>query len=543
MNEPLSPAAAPFDPLHATSAPSVRWTRANAEEIFPAAITQLTWSLVGKAGERGWRASFFDAGILPRSEIEVPDDPSRRAFSIFYGRPAFNFEYLQYYAFAAFSSSDADAAGQHTETSAARLRRWARSGWSVAVLPRRLRALRRATGIWWRDTVGRASELDLAGAAAGLEQARARYERGSELHVLNSIIPVAWAYARVDQLTRRADLPDTAPAILGGFRSLEEVRLAQALWEVAHRGRTMSSFLADFGFHGPIESELSVPSWREDEKPLVELLDALRRAEPSQEPAVAEARRREERRTTGRAVRSRLDRGSRARAVLVVTIGRRYVPLRQVGKAILVQVFDAARACARAAGGELARLGAIESADDVFFLTIDEVAAAARASSPPAFRDVVAWRKERRREYLAMDIPREFSGVPVPGLPHDDTADAAEPPGAHVLHGQGVSAGVVEGIARVVCSASQTIEAGEILVCEFTDPGWTPLFVVASGAVLDVGGSMSHGAIIARELGIPCVLGTGRATAEIRSGDRVRVDGGRGVVEILERAVVPGGLA
>src|SRR2546423_5120708 len=110
VTDPPSPAGAPSDPLHATSAPSVRWTRANAEEIFPAAITHLTWSLVGKAGERGWRMSFHDAGILPRSEIEVPDDPSRRAFSIFYGRPAFNFEYLAYYAFAAFSSSDTDAA-------------------------------------------------------------------------------------------------------------------------------------------------------------------------------------------------------------------------------------------------------------------------------------------------------------------------------------------------------------------------------------------------------------------------------------------------
>jgi len=177
----------------------------------------------------------------------------------------------------------------------------------------------------------------------------------------------------------------------------------------------------------------------------------------------------------------------------------------------------------------------------VFFLTIDEVAAAARVSSPTTFRDVVASRKERRREYLAMDIPREFSGVPVPGSPRADASASVEPSDADLLNGQGVSAGVVEGVARVVRSASQSIEAGEILVCEFTDPGWTPLFVVASGAVLDVGGSMSHGAIIARELGIPCVLGTGRATSEIRTGDRVRVDGGRGVVEILERAAVPGG--
>jgi pyruvate,water dikinase len=220
--------------------------------------------------------------------------------------------------------------------------------------------------------------------------------------------------------------------------------------------------------------------------------------------------------------------------------------LRQVGKAILVQVFDAARAYARAAGQQLAELGALESADDVFFLTIDDVADAARATPTTQLSAVVAWRKERHREYLAMDIPREFTGMPVPGpvLPatvRDDRSDTAGTAETDVLSGQGVSAGVVEGVARVVRGASESIEAGEILVCEFTDPGWTPLFMVAAGAVLDVGGSMSHGAIIARELGIPCVLGTARGTTAIRTGDRLRVDGGRGMVEILERASVPGG--
>jgi pyruvate,water dikinase len=132
--------------------------------------------------------------------------------------------------------------------------------------------------------------------------------------------------------------------------------------------------------------------------------------------------------------------------------------------------------------------------------------------------------------------------MPVPGSVPGIGPDAAGPAAApDVLSGQGVSAGVVEGVARVVRGASESIEAGEILVCEFTDPGWTPLFMVAGGAVLDVGGSMSHGAIIARELGIPCVLGTARGTTAIRTGDRIRVDGSRGTVEILERASVPGG--
>ena len=82
-------------------------------------------------------------------------------------------------------------------------------------------------------------------------------------------------------------------------------------------------------------------------------------------------------------------------------------------------------------------------------------------------------------------------------------------------------------------SAEETVESGEILVAPFTDPGWTPLLIVAAGVVLDVGGTMSHGAIIARELGIPCVLGVSGATRVIRTGDRLRLNGDDGTVEIL----------
>ena len=121
----------------------------------------------------------------------------------------------------------------------------------------------------------------------------------------------------------------------------------------------------------------------------------------------------------------------------------------------------------------------------------------------------------------------------------DPDADQV-PAAANTLQGLGVSAGVVEGTARVIASALETVEPGEILVCPFTDPGWTPLLIVAAGVVLDVGGTMSHGAIIARELGIPCVLGTENGTARISTGDRLRVDGGAGIVEILERAATSG---
>jgi pyruvate,water dikinase len=265
------------------------------------------------------------------------------------------------------------------------------------------------------------------------------------------------------------------------------------------------------------------------------VLDELRRSDPRHEPAVAEQRRQAEGVEALHTLRARLPPAAGLWALVVVAVGRRYVPRRQVGKVSLVQVFDVTRACARALGEDLHRRGRLSDPEDVFFLTIDELVDEARvAGDGGSLDELVEWRRRRRQAYLALEVPRDFYGVP---QPVERRASQPVTDGrTQQLHGQGVSAGAVEGVARVVRGASDRIDAGEILVCEFTDPGWTPLLVVAAGVVLDVGGLMSHGAIIARELGIPCVLGTGSATRRIRTGDRVRVDGDSGIVEILEEA-------
>jgi pyruvate,water dikinase len=103
------------------------------------------------------------------------------------------------------------------------------------------------------------------------------------------------------------------------------------------------------------------------------------------------------------------------------------------------------------------------------------------------------------------------------------------------VRGFAASSGVVEGPARVVKSVEEIsrLKAGDILVCQITNPTWAPIFQTIVGAVSDIGGSMSHAAIVAREYGMPAVVGTGNATARIKDGQRIRVDGGRGIVTIL----------
>jgi pyruvate,water dikinase len=106
---------------------------------------------------------------------------------------------------------------------------------------------------------------------------------------------------------------------------------------------------------------------------------------------------------------------------------------------------------------------------------------------------------------------------------------------AGALAGSPVSAGVVEGIARVVLDPTkETLNPGEILVAPFTDPGWTPLFINAAGLVMEVGGLMTHGSVVAREYGIPAVVAVPEATKLIQTGQCVRVHGDGGYVEILE---------
>jgi pyruvate,water dikinase len=112
---------------------------------------------------------------------------------------------------------------------------------------------------------------------------------------------------------------------------------------------------------------------------------------------------------------------------------------------------------------------------------------------------------------------------------------ADDEPGGNELRGFAASSGVVEGTARIIKSVDEIsrLKAGDILVCQITNPTWVPIFQTIAATVSDIGGSMSHAAIVAREYGLPAVVGTGNATSRIKDGQRIRVDGGRGIVTLL----------
>lgn len=176
----------------------------------------------------------------------------------------------------------------------------------------------------------------------------------------------------------------------------------------------------------------------------------------------------------------------------------------------------------------LVRSGVLRETDDIFFLRFEELRDVVRTGHVDA--ELILERRAAFRSYEALTPPRVLTsdGEVVTGrYRHDDA-----PPGA--LVGLPVSAGTVEGRARVVVDMAQAdLDAGDILVTAYTDPSWTPLFVAAAGLVTEVGGLMTHGAVIAREYGLPAVVGVEQATRLIRDGQRIRVHGTDGYVEIL----------
>ena len=178
--------------------------------------------------------------------------------------------------------------------------------------------------------------------------------------------------------------------------------------------------------------------------------------------------------------------------------------------------------------GRLVQCHVLGEKEDIFYLTFPELHDVVRTNH--ADDRLISQRKEAFRSYQALTPPRVFTsdGEVVAGAYRREDV----PPGA--LVGLPVSAGTIEGRARVLLDMAQAdLEPGDILVTAYTDPSWSPLFVAIAGLVTEVGGLMTHGAVIAREYGLPAVVGVEQATRLIRDRQRIRVNGTDGYVEIL----------
>ena len=325
--------------------------------------------------------------------------------------------------------------------------------------------------------------------------------------------------------------PKVASALVNGS-SLEEVAAVES-------GETftaeLDAFLEEFGHRASSEMNLSRPRWRNDPSML------LRTVRSTLDGGKANAHREHLDELTAAAADARTTLETRAgegflgplkRPVVRRLIGiyRGGIQLREHHKHGAALAFAAAHDAVREAGEVLAADGRLDDPDDVWYLRRDELVAALDGEGPIEV-DVAERRRAHERDAEMTPPPVLTSDGETPTVSTDtDFSDAT-------LVGTPVSAGVGEGPARVVHDpAEESLRRGEILVAPSTDVGWTPLFQNAAGLVMEVGGRMTHGALVAREYGIPAVVSVEEATTIIETGERLRIDGSAGTVELLDRS-------
>jgi pyruvate,water dikinase len=426
--------------------------------------------------------------------------------------------------------------------------------------------------------------FDLAGATraelvAHLDDTWARMRRVWELHFV-TVLPVYLAISEFDELYRGL-FPDAGP--LDSYKLLEglpnmTVEVGQELWKLSRRALADGEVVAALerapvdGVVGALKSSrggraflrelrayldvygrradkwtIVAPSWTEDPTPVVEQLRDLVRRSDADAPSVVTKQAAAGREQAVAEARERLAGYPEA----VVAQFEALLHAAQVATAITEDhnfwidnmSIHHLRAVLLEGGRRLVADGALAAADDVFFLEPEELRATLAQPGSDLRGAVTARAAERDRQRSL--VPPPVLGTTPPAPPADDAfgrfvakffgVPPAAPEDENELRGAPGSAGVVRGTARIIRSISEAgrLQAGDILVAQTTAPPWTPLFATVAAVVTDTGGALSHCAVVAREYGIPAVVGTAMASTVIPDGATIEVDGTAGVVRIV----------
>lgn len=520
--------------LHGVSHSDASWSSINLAEAVPGVMTPLCASVWVPASELGLRAPFHAMGALDSARTSIPYDPLDRITNVFFGRMAVRVDFLceigdlipgqsgEALARDFFGFVPPDFVSKPSlRRLPAILLRYPRTLLGIA---NRITTLREQTSAWWSEEIPRTPTLTLAEAQRRVDHATDRFATNLAAQAVISACAIQPVY---EQLTRMAKTADVDPsALMRGQGSHEEGAVLADLWAVSRDRLDLQTFLTRHGYHGPDEGELSSVVWRENPAPVERLLTQYRAMSDDNAPDADEAERIRTREEAERRLTVQAGLLGRATGKLLLRLARRFVPLRGVGKVSYLQSLDVLRATARHMGALLAAEGRLDEPDDAFYLTRDEL-------TGPLTGDLATLVTERRlvrRRYQALEAPTAWTGAPTakPIAKRTDTLDA--------LTGIGASPGIAEGRAVVVLDPGEAdIDTGDILVAHTTDPAWVSLMFLSQALVVDIGGMLSHAAVVARELGIPCVMNTTNGTQVLRTGDVIRVDGSAGTVDIMER--------
>jgi pyruvate,water dikinase len=372
------------------------------------------------------------------------------------------------------------------------------------------------------------------------------------------------AYSLAGRLLDGLATPDELQSVLRGLPHNPTIEMDLALWDLALRVQAdpatarylretppeqqgqdyrvgslppllqqeLSEFLRAYGHRGVAEIDLGLPRWSEDPTHILGILvNYLQLQDPTMAPDVQFRRGAQEAGAMVADLTRRAIRKGRLRGLLVGFLlkrARALAGMRETPKFCIVFLLARVREQLWSIGKELQHAGRLETAEDIFFITLPETHVALAGKD---MRPIV---RERRADYdhelRRRQVPRVLlsDGTVLTAASHP----LASQPGT--LQGTPASPGRVTAPARVILDPTGArLEPGEILVAPSTDPGWTPLFLTAADLVMEMGGMMSHGAVVAREYGIPAIVGVPAATERITTGQHITIDGASGTISII----------
>ena len=574
----------------------IRWSDANVNENFPAPISPFLYS-IASAGYAHYFRNLARAFGLSKTRIAAMDDALRHIIGVHGARMYYNLTnihtVLRLAPFgdalvAAFNNfvGAGGSFGEEARTKGNRAREVVelaviavKVSWLYLFLGRRVASFERLVDDFAERTdPQRLSNLSLRELRLLLnELMNIRCHRWTNASLADAASMVCYAMLRrlVEQANGTKGSEALHNTLLKAIPELVSGKPVQQLWELSRTIRAdanlrtlfesdsesvvnqiqfnpalagfhaqFEEYLQQWGFRCSAELMLTVPSFQEEPALLIDIIRAYAQRD-CESPDAALNRQMAEREQETRSLlrRVRLHRAVLLRIVLRWT--QAAIAYRERARLKQALLYSRCRRLALALGDQLVTRGHLVEREDIFWLTVSEVdeLTAGRAMFPHHMEELTAMRK-RAHEELAATHPLNDFTLPEGGyLTLDRELHAGEikplrkDHGSRTLHGVGACGGRVAGRAVVLSDASEAgkLAEGDILVTRQTDPGWASVFFLIKGLVIERGGMLSHGAIVAREFGIPCVVGVPHATRELFRAGQIEVDGDQGKVHVVDK--------
>jgi phosphohistidine swiveling domain-containing protein len=578
----------------------VRWSNANVNENFPDPISPLLYS-IASAGYYHYFRNLGRSFGISRRRLEAMEQPLRRSIGVHGARMYYNLTSIHallrsapggellaasFNQFVGSEATDTKAAAPLTRRVALAvevLRVVAQTTWQYSFVERRVRRFERRVDAFAARThphlLPHRSRSGLLEDLRGFFRIRCHQWNDAALADAGSMVCygvlqrlLARAFPEADQQALHNSLLKALPDLVSGRPAIE-------LWKLSQRIRTnrellelfgsaepgvvldvvqnderfrdfkheLSQFRENWGFRCSRELMLTVPSFQEDATPLVGLIRNYLSSE-CDSPTEVLKRQEDERLMQTQRVRTAL--GSRrmlpiaprfvqrAFVMRVLRWTQACICLRERARLKQALLYSRLRRIVLEIGARLASERRLDRADDIFFLSFDEIDALLSGSAmfPDDVPALVGVRRQGHAELARLTPPDSLTLTEGEYFTQERSIGTASSMGAGALDGVGACGGVVTAPAAVLADITDSgqLRSGDVLVTRQTDPGWGPIFPLISGLVVERGGMLSHGAIIAREFGIPSVVGVKDATRRIPHGSSIVVDGDRGTIRILE---------